>query len=81
MFRLVYLFVPVSGLQIHELSMKLALQKSQNAELRSQFEGLNMHFTPYVLILVFRVCTALFVAISSRELYVSNVMSNLFVTF
>ncbi|XP_043707389.1 FKBP12-interacting protein of 37 kDa-like [Telopea speciosissima] len=26
--------------KIHELSMKLALQKSQNAEIRSQFEGL-----------------------------------------
>ncbi|KAL7105957.1 hypothetical protein ACP275_07G080700 [Erythranthe tilingii] len=26
--------------KIHELGMKLALQKSQNAELRSQFEGL-----------------------------------------
>ena len=25
--------------QMHELTMKLALQKSQNAELRSQFEG------------------------------------------
>ncbi|RZC61663.1 hypothetical protein C5167_023402 [Papaver somniferum] len=29
--------------KIHELSMKLALQKSQNAELRSQFEGLHKH--------------------------------------
>lgn len=29
--------------KIHELSMKLALQKSQNAELRSQFEGLYRH--------------------------------------
>ncbi|XP_021680303.2 FKBP12-interacting protein of 37 kDa isoform X3 [Hevea brasiliensis] len=30
-------------LKIHELAMKLALQKSQNAELRSQFEGLHKH--------------------------------------
>ncbi|KAJ9163776.1 hypothetical protein P3X46_023408 [Hevea brasiliensis] len=29
--------------KIHELAMKLALQKSQNAELRSQFEGLHKH--------------------------------------
>ncbi|PKI37929.1 hypothetical protein CRG98_041704 [Punica granatum] len=29
--------------KIHELAMKLALQKSQNAELRSQFEGLYKH--------------------------------------
>ncbi|XP_052178222.1 FKBP12-interacting protein of 37 kDa [Diospyros lotus] len=29
--------------KIHELGMKLALQKSQNAELRSQFEGLYKH--------------------------------------
>ncbi|KAL8225988.1 hypothetical protein R6Q57_018545 [Mikania cordata] len=29
--------------KIHELSMKLALQKSQNIELRSQFEGLFKH--------------------------------------
>ncbi|BFG32511.1 FKBP12-interacting protein of 37 kDa-like [Prunus yedoensis var. nudiflora] len=29
--------------KMHELSMKLALQKSQNAELRSQFEGLHKH--------------------------------------
>ncbi|KAJ6955907.1 FKBP12-interacting protein of 37 kDa isoform X1 [Populus alba x Populus x berolinensis] len=29
--------------KIHELAMKLALQKSQNAELRSQFEGLYEH--------------------------------------
>lgn len=29
----------IVALQIHELSMKLALQKSQNNELRSQFEG------------------------------------------
>ncbi|KAI4303834.1 hypothetical protein MLD38_027144 [Melastoma candidum] len=29
--------------KIHELTMKLALQKSQNAELRSQFEGLYKH--------------------------------------
>ncbi|KAM7479873.1 hypothetical protein LguiA_028086 [Lonicera macranthoides] len=29
--------------KIHELSMKLALQKSQNNELRSQFEGLCKH--------------------------------------
>ncbi|KAB2633327.1 FKBP12-interacting protein of 37 kDa-like [Pyrus ussuriensis x Pyrus communis] len=29
--------------KMHELSMKLALQKSQNAELRSQFEGLHQH--------------------------------------
>ncbi|XP_065875060.1 FKBP12-interacting protein of 37 kDa [Euphorbia lathyris] len=29
--------------KIHELAMKLALQKSQNAELRSQFEGLYRH--------------------------------------
>ncbi|KAJ7945834.1 FKBP12-interacting protein of 37 kDa [Quillaja saponaria] len=29
--------------KIHELSMKLSLQKSQNAELRSQFEGLQKH--------------------------------------
>ncbi|GAV58295.1 DUF1421 domain-containing protein, partial [Cephalotus follicularis] len=29
--------------KIHELSMKLSLQKSQNAELRSQFEGLYKH--------------------------------------
>jgi len=27
------------ALQMHELAMKLALQKSQNAKLRSQFEG------------------------------------------
>ena len=27
------------ALQMHELAMKLALQKSQNTELRSQFEG------------------------------------------
>lgn len=34
-------FVSFSPLdvQMHELAMKLALQKSQNAELRSQFEG------------------------------------------
>jgi len=32
----------LSGLQIHDLAMKLALQKSQNAELQSQFEGLNV---------------------------------------
>jgi len=25
--------------QIHELAIKLSMQKSQNAELRSQFEG------------------------------------------
>jgi hypothetical protein len=31
---------PISfGVQIHELTMKLALQKSQNTQLRSQFEG------------------------------------------
>ncbi|KAK3037552.1 hypothetical protein RJ639_030360 [Escallonia herrerae] len=29
--------------KMHELSMRLALQKSQNAELRSQFEGLCKH--------------------------------------
>ncbi|OIV96952.1 hypothetical protein TanjilG_00534 [Lupinus angustifolius] len=29
--------------KIHELSMKLAMQKSQNAQLRSQFEGLQKH--------------------------------------
>ncbi|CAK7348397.1 unnamed protein product [Dovyalis caffra] len=29
--------------KMHELAMKLALQKSQNAELRSQFEGLYKH--------------------------------------
>ncbi|WCJ36111.1 Pre-mRNA-splicing regulator WTAP [Euphorbia peplus] len=29
--------------KIHELAMKLALQKSQNTELRSQFEGLYRH--------------------------------------
>uniref|UniRef100_A0A5B6YXH2 Putative FKBP12-interacting protein n=1 Tax=Davidia involucrata TaxID=16924 RepID=A0A5B6YXH2_DAVIN len=29
--------------KVHELAMKLALQKSQNAELRSQFEGLCKH--------------------------------------
>ncbi|KAJ9140285.1 hypothetical protein P3X46_030949 [Hevea brasiliensis] len=29
--------------KMHELAMKLALQKSQNAELRSQFEGLHKH--------------------------------------
>jgi chromosome segregation ATPase len=29
--------------QIHELAIKLAMQKSQNAELRSQFEGLYKH--------------------------------------
>ncbi|XP_040987437.1 FKBP12-interacting protein of 37 kDa [Juglans microcarpa x Juglans regia] len=29
--------------KMHELSMQLALQKSQNAELRSQFEGLHKH--------------------------------------
>lgn len=29
--------------KMHELTMKLALQKSQNAELRSQFEGLYKH--------------------------------------
>ncbi|KAH7528426.1 FKBP12-interacting protein of 37 kDa [Ziziphus jujuba] len=29
--------------KIHELAMKLALQKSQNAELRSQYEGLHKH--------------------------------------
>ncbi|KAJ1378189.1 WTAP/Mum2 family [Sesbania bispinosa] len=29
--------------KMHELSMKLALQKSQNAQLRSQFEGLQKH--------------------------------------
>lgn len=29
--------------KMHELSMKLALQKSQNSELRSQFEGLCKH--------------------------------------
>ncbi|XP_050223672.1 FKBP12-interacting protein of 37 kDa [Mercurialis annua] len=29
--------------KIHELAMKLALQKSQNAELRNQFEGLYKH--------------------------------------
>ncbi|XP_062028077.1 FKBP12-interacting protein of 37 kDa [Rosa rugosa] len=29
--------------KMHELSMKLALQKNQNAELRSQFEALHMH--------------------------------------
>lgn len=29
--------------KMHELQMKLALQKSQNAELRSQFEGLYKH--------------------------------------
>lgn len=29
--------------KMHELDMKLALQKSQNAELRSQFEGLYKH--------------------------------------
>lgn len=29
--------------KIHELGMKLALQKTQNAELRSQFEGLAKH--------------------------------------
>lgn len=28
-----------SFVQMHELSMKLALQKSQNAELRRQFDG------------------------------------------
>ncbi|KAE9608524.1 hypothetical protein Lal_00020707 [Lupinus albus] len=29
--------------KMHELSMKLAMQKSQNAQLRSQFEGLQKH--------------------------------------
>uniref|UniRef100_A0A2N9J0S9 FKBP12-interacting protein of 37 kDa n=1 Tax=Fagus sylvatica TaxID=28930 RepID=A0A2N9J0S9_FAGSY len=29
--------------KMHELAMQLALQKSQNAELRSQFEGLHKH--------------------------------------
>ncbi|RDY10569.1 FKBP12-interacting protein of 37 kDa [Mucuna pruriens] len=29
--------------KIHELGLKLALQKSQNAQLRSQFEGLQKH--------------------------------------
>ncbi|XP_028781776.1 FKBP12-interacting protein of 37 kDa-like isoform X2 [Neltuma alba] len=29
--------------KMHELALKLALQKSQNAELRSQFEGLQKH--------------------------------------
>ncbi|KAL5544085.1 hypothetical protein UlMin_007869 [Ulmus minor] len=29
--------------KMHELAMKLALQKSQNAELRNQFEGLHQH--------------------------------------
>lgn len=33
------LFFYVVYVQMHELAMKLALQKSQNAELRSQFEG------------------------------------------
>ncbi|MCL7025394.1 hypothetical protein MKW94_011243, partial [Papaver nudicaule] len=32
-----------SEVKIHELSTKLALQKSQNAELISQFEGLHKH--------------------------------------
>lgn len=31
--------------QIHELAMKLALQKSQNAELRSHFEGIVYSFS------------------------------------
>ncbi|CAJ1974887.1 unnamed protein product [Sphenostylis stenocarpa] len=29
--------------KIHELALKLALQKSQNSQLRSQFEGLQKH--------------------------------------
>jgi len=39
-FVFIFLFYFPLGMQMHELGMKLALQKSQNSQLRSQFEGL-----------------------------------------
>jgi hypothetical protein len=43
------------GVQIHELTMKLALQKSQNTQLRSQFEGFFAEWNSFNYVIVFSI--------------------------